>query len=312
MSKKTIQGQEDIFSMFGIVDEYAEQQKREAEERARKVEELKNKVAVSKETKQSAKNNPVKNSFDINENTVIRYFGESIDICTYFTTEEIAEGLLVKNNNETERKPLDGELLRKRMEKDFPELVKDMTEMVYLKEKNIIIPVMKAKKKGNFLRASSLEGVSFRIPFHILRDFIAIARLYAEQLLEIHADIYMNHNGQFFLDVPPQQVHRYWCAVTEEPSDIALRIGDAIKLMEIHSHHLMKPIPSWQDNMSERVPGMTYVIVGNLQKPFPDITVRRFVSEEVGHISLQYNEVFEDPFFNVPPFDMSKIEVAGI
>lgn len=312
MTKNVIPGQEDIFSLFGIVDEYAEKQKQEEEERARKAEELQKKIEAQKASAKS-ENKETKNSFDINENTIIRYFGESIEISTYFTSEEIAEGLLVKKKEgESERKPLDGELLRKRMEKDFPELVKDMTEMVYLKDKNIVIPVMKAKKKGNCLGASSLEDVSFKIPFRILRDFIAIAQLFAEQSLEIHADVYLDNQGRFFLDIPPQKVHKYWCVVTEEAMDMAMRIGDATKLLEIHSHHHMKPIPSSQDNLSERIPGMTYAIIGCLgsNSPFPDITIRRFVSEEIGHIPLNYRDVFEDPFMNLPPFDMSKIEAV--
>ncbi|WP_448193011.1 hypothetical protein, partial [Azospirillum sp. sgz301742] len=168
MSKNVIAGQEDIFSMFGIVDEAAEQKKREEEERAKKAEELRKKVEAQREASSSqpaAKKVEIKVVFEPNESTVIRYYGESIDILNYFTTEELAEGLLVKKKDaESERKPLDGELLRRRMEKDFPELVKDMTEMVYIKDKNIVIPVMKAKKKGNCSETSSFEGVSLSIP----------------------------------------------------------------------------------------------------------------------------------------------------
>ncbi|MFT9495757.1 MULTISPECIES: hypothetical protein [Bacillota] len=311
MTKNVIAGQEDIFSMFGIVDEYAEQKKQEEEERARKAEELRKQVENKKAATSAENKGTEKDLFEVNQDTVIRYFGESIEIISYFTSEELAEGLLVKKKDgETERRPLDGELLRKRMEKDFPELVKDMTEMVYLKDKNIVIPVMKAKKKGNCRETSSQEGVSFPVPFNVLSQFISLARLYAEQSLEIHADIYKSATGHFFLDVPAQRVHKYWCEVSESSYDIAERVEDAIKVLEIHSHHCMAPLPSTQDNESERLPGMIYAIVGGLQKPLPDITIRCFISEDEGHKPVPFHLVFEDPFKSLPAFDMSKVEVV--
>lgn len=315
MTNKVVTGQEDIFSMFGIVDEYAEQKKREEEERARKAEELRKQVEATRAASTNTaekKKVEAKVVFEVNESTVIRYFGESIDIFNYFSSEEIAEGLLVKKKDgETERKPLDGELLRRRMEKDFPELVKDMTEMVYIKDKNIVIPVMKAKKKGNCTETSSNEGVSSLIPFSILRDFIAVARLYAEHSLEVHADIYKGHTGKYFLDIPGQQVHQYYCEVTEDALDIVSRVEDAIKVMEIHSHHKMVARPSQQDDLSERLPGMIYGIVGRTQNAFPDIFIRKFISSTDGHVTLPYSSVFQDPFNQIPDFDMSKIEVLS-
>lgn len=316
MTKNALEGQEDIFSMFGIVDEVAEQKKREEEERARKAEELRKQVEANRANPSSSsetkKKEVVKDVFEPNEDTVIRYYGESIDIYNYFSPEELAEGLLVKKKDgDSERKPLDGELLRKRMEKDFPELVKDMTEMVFLKDKNIIIPVMKAKKKGNCMETSSSEGVSFSpIPFSILTDFISVAKMYAEHSLEIHADIYRDSKGQYFLDIPGQQVHKFWCEVTEDARNIAERVGDSIKIVEIHSHHSMAARPSEQDNRSERVPGMIYAIIGRLQNYFPDVFIRTF-SNEYGHVSLPFNLVFQDPFLKVPEFDMTEIEVMG-
>lgn len=307
--------QEDIFSLFGIEDEYAIQKKREEEERQKKAEELRKQIAskqaAAQESSKSEPKEKEKDSFDINENTIIRFLGESLDIFTYFTSEEIAEGLLVKKaDGETERKPLTGELLRKRMEKDFPELTKDMTEMVYLKDKNIIVTIQKAKKKGNCMETSSLEGVSsLSIPFSILKEFISLARFFGEHSLEVHADIY-KRNDQYFLDVPKQKVHKYWCEVTEVAYRIATRVEDAVKVCEIHSHHFMKPTPSLQDNESERLPGMVYAIVGCIQKPFPDISVRMFISEEDGFVSLPYNTVFEDPFTTLPIFEMSNFEVV--
>lgn len=316
MSKNSIvAGQEDIFSMFGIVDEYAEQQKREEEERKKKAEELRKKLENAKSTPSSKSEVKSKeDKFELNENTIIRYFGDSLEIQSYFSSEEIAEGILKKKKNgETERIKIDGEILRKRMENDFPELVKSMTEMVYIKDKNIVIPVMKAKKKGNCMGTSSVltEGVSspsLRIPFSILRDFISLARLYAEYHLEIHGDIYFDKgNNHFFLDVPGQNVHQFWCEVTESEYSIVSRVGDAKKVAEIHSHHHMSPIPSNQDNESEQGLGIIYCIVGRLDRFFPNITIRVFQGQ--GWIKLSPFQVFEDPFYTIPSYPSERIEV---
>lgn len=319
MSKNLIiEGQEDIFSMFGITDEYAEQKKLEEEERKKRAEELRKKIEAtqSKSTSSHSESNTKENDlFEINENTVIRYFGESIEIQSYFSSEEIAEGILKKKKDgKTEKTKIDGEILRKRMEKDFPELVKGMTEMVYIKEKNIVIPFMKAKKKGICMETSSAsaEGVSYpsiRIPFSILRDFIALARLYAENRLELHADIYFDRNQKrFFLDIPGQKVHQFFCEVTESGHSIASRVGDAKKVAEIHSHHLLTPRPSNQDNMSERGLGIIYCIVGKLDKFFPDMTIRMYHGS--GWIQLSPFQVFEDPFHTIPAYPSERVEVA--
>lgn len=315
---KAIQGQEDIFSMFGIVDDYAEQQKREQEERGRKAEELRQQVeskraaaAESKKEEPSKKEAP----FKLSEDTQIRVFGETLEITQYFSTEEIAEGLLIKKKDgETEHRPIDGEVIRKRLEEDYPELVKDMTEIVFLKDKNMVVAFPKAKKKGNncMETSSTLEGVSLssnQIPFSILRDFISLAKMYGEHSLEIHADIYFA-NGKYFLDIPGQMVHKYWCEVTESAQSIVERVEDAVKVCEIHSHHSMAPRPSLQDNESERFPGMTYVIVGFTHKTFPEIYIRRFISEIDGYITLPYHLVFEDPFFYLPSYNTLNVEVV--
>lgn len=320
----TNNAQTDIFSTFGLIDEHAERLRQEEEKKKKEMEERQAKAAALQKQVNEANANKPKTSkpaakaeepFTPNEDTVIRYYGESFAITSYFTPEELAEGLLVKKkDDETERKPLTEELLRKRMEKDFPELVKEFTEIIYLKEKNIIVPTMKAKKKGNcgeVLSTDSTSPFSIKIPFSILRDFIAIAKLYGELRLEVHGDIYFKPSDKsYFLDIPEQLVHPYWTEVTEASYSVAERIQmDAIKVAEIHSHHEMRPIPSQQDNESERIPGMHYVIVGRTNRFLPDVFLRQFISETAGHIEREFSSLFEDPFFELPSFDMNGIVV---
>lgn len=320
--------QTDIFSLFGIVDEAAEQKKREEEEKRKKEEEMRKKQQeeLKKKIKESASqsNNKQKNEnenkkkkeekeFKVNLETIIRYYGESIPITDYFTPEEITEGVLVKKKEETERKPIDAEMLRKKMEKEFPELVKEFTEMVFIPKKNLIIPTLKAKKKGNNCeKALSSDNAFPLIPFDILRKFITLAQMFGEEGLEIHGDIYFDVSSQsYFLDIPKQIVHPVWTEVSEDAASIVERVGDSLKVMEIHSHHKMRAFPSAQDNASERVPGMLYAIVGSIHNYFPEIYVRTFHTEK-GHIQIDPFQVFENPFQSLPQFNMDDIEVSGL
>ena len=318
--------QADIFSMFGLVDEHAEKKKQEeaelqakikaeTEEREAKSAEIRKKVAAaSSDNSKAAPSKKVEETFAPNEDTTIRYYGETFEITAYFSSEELAEGLLVKKkDSEPERKPLEPEMLRKRMERDFPELVKDHTEMVYIKEKNIIVPMMKAKKKGNCESVLSTDSTSLflsKIPFSILRDFISLAKLYGEEKLEVHGDVYYSKNkNEYFLDIPKQSVHQLWTEVTEESLSIVERVQDAIKVLEIHSHHYMRPLPSSQDDESERVPGMHYAIVGYTPDYFPTIFLRQFIAESVGYVRKDLISLFECPFQQLPSFDVNTIQV---
>lgn len=254
--------------------------------------------------------------FEPNEDTVIRFYGESIQISAYFSAEELAEGQLVKKKDETQRIPLTEELLRKRMEKDYPELVKDFTEIIFIPAKNLIVPMIKAKKKGCIqeeVSSSTDDASSFpKIPHSMLESFITLAKTYAKYNLEVHADVYFRpETNDYFLDIPEQTVHQYWVEVTEEGFSIVSRVLDAVKVLEIHSHHDMMAFPSTQDNASERVPGMHYAIVGNVNRYYPDVFLRQFISDEIGHSIKKVEEVFESPFQALPSFDANVIEVSA-
>lgn len=327
-----------IFDLFSFADE-KETKKMEAEQQAKALadkeaevlaqakkevndaanalnKELEKFVDENKKTTPKAKTTPEVVKFSPNEDTVIRFYGESLQISSYFSAEELAEGVLVKNKEESVRKPLTEELLRKRMEKDFPELVKDFVEIVYIPAKNLIIPMIKAKKKGNCIQVEVVSSDDIaspfsKIPYSILESFITLAKIYAKHDLEVHADVYYHSESKtYFLDVPTQTVHTYWVEVTEESYSIVNRVLDATKVLEIHSHHNMMALPSKQDNESERVPGMHYAIVGNVNRFYPDVYLRQFISEENGHSIKKVEELFETPFIQLPSFDSTSIEVS--
>lgn len=325
-------------SIFNLVDERVEmknaEEKKAAElkkqEREAKLAEIREKAkdaspTDSKDAEKKAASKPKAPVFQLNEDTVIRWWHmkdgvpmHEIPITAYFTPEELAEGLLVKkkDNETTERKPLEPELLRKRMEKDFPELVKSFTEIIYMEKSNTIHPTIQAKKKGNcenVLSSDSTFPFSKKIPFSILRDFIAAAKFYGEISMEVHADIYFDTDKEsYFIDFPQQVIHPVWVEVTESAHSICERTGGAFKVMEIHSHHNMVASPSQQDNESERVPGMHYAIVGKTNQLLPNVFVRTFLSDEEGFLVKDASVIFECPFHDLPDFNFDGIEVSHL
>lgn len=316
--------QTDIFSLFGIEDEYAEKKKREEEEMKKKIAEAQKRAADTKKSiSSSTTSSGGGDKFEVNEQTTIKHFGQEIAITDYFTVEELTEGIPTqKKAGETEMKKVDEEALRKRMENDFAELVSGMTTMVYIKKKNIVLPILQAKKKGANLENGNGEEskdssfvVNRKIPFSLLTEFISISKHFSDENgTEVHADIYFDFDSKdFFMMIPEQIVHKYWAERTEDALTTAIKLEDKryAKVMEIHSHHTMSPFPSSQDDESERSP-ILYAIVGNIDHFFPSITCRTFNKERATHIPIDPWLVFENPFVHVPSqkYDLSVVEVV--
>lgn len=318
--------QTDIFSMFGIEDEVAIKKQKEEEERKKRLEEAQNRLQELKKANSegdTSKSIPtakkeIKDTFEVNFDTFIYHLGEQIAITDYFSTEEIENGIPKKaKNDEVTYEKINGEEVRKRLEKDFPDLIAAYTEMVYIKKKNMVMAIPKAKKKGLTDCRKELSSESsfsnLKIPFSILKDFITLAKEFSEQFgVELHGDIYVNlATGEFFLDIPKQVTSSILVEPIEEAYSIALRLMDVPfkKVMEIHSHHRMRAIPSSIDDDSERQTGMLYAIVGCIDNFFPEITLRIFEPTIQKHISLNPLTVFESPFMEPTNYDTSMVEV---
>lgn len=247
--------QTDIFSVFGIEDEVAIKKQKEEEEKKKRQEEVAKRLEEAKKSNEnvpaSAMKTPAKKEesqpFEVNFDTFIRHLGDNIAITEYFTTEELEDGIATnkKDKEEVEYKKITGEDVRKRMEKDYPDLVAAYTEMAYIKKNNMVIPVPKAKKKGltdnNCTKELSNEssfGVQ-KIPFTLLRDFISLSKEYSDKYgVELHGDIYLNlSTREFFLDIPGQMASPYLVEPVEDALSFAMRMMDIPfkKVMEIHS-----------------------------------------------------------------------------
>lgn len=85
-----------------------------------------------------------KPKFDLG--TFIAYAGHTLSITKFFNAEQLES--------------LDLETVRKRLEKDFPELSKQRTKMDWDEKKNLIIPMVIGGKKGSFF-SQGLKGFFF-------------------------------------------------------------------------------------------------------------------------------------------------------
>lgn len=263
----------------------------------------------------------------VNVETLIYYAGfrfhdddpknRSLALCELFTDVEIEDGLL---QNDGKRVKITSEDIRYRLENGigiseaFPEFVKDFTSVQFNKEQNILTISVSGKKKG----ASCPSPLTYvgnkvpKIPFQLLCEFIACARKFSFQYqTELHANIYYSFdNEQFFLRIPPQKVTALNVFIGND-HDVQ-QYG--VKIMEIHSHHMMNATPSSTDNSDDQIPTLMYGIVGNLNQSFPSVHLRYFHPIEMKHVQIDLQDVF-DMAYHIPSYmdnDFPQVEVINL
>ncbi|MEF3086607.1 hypothetical protein [Bacillus altitudinis] len=306
----TIKNQMDFFSLFEEVSDNKEEVVVEASVKKENKLDLQKKVEKPKEQNE-------KDKFEVNQATMISYLGKEISILEYFTPEEIIEGVKKKKKGEEITEPISSEEVRKRLEKDFPVLVKSYTNIVYIKKKNLLTPVQIAKTKG--LHPADLSCFTTikekgKIPFKILHDFMSVAKKISDRYrTEVHADVYYDYeNEAYLLDFPSQTCSIYRVTVKESPNDLIERLGvNIVKVMEIHSHHVLGPKPSFLDDQNEKKP-IIFAIVGCINDFFPSLTIRTFDLESGLYLSLDLSDVFE-PMLVRPSkdYELNRIEAIN-
>ncbi|MFC0273757.1 hypothetical protein ACFFIX_20430 [Metabacillus herbersteinensis] len=321
--------QTNMFSLFGIEDEYEVEKKRQEDERmkaqaemAKKFEEHKSKTPSATATSSSSPAAKV-DKFEVNTQTTIYFYTEVIAITEYFSTEELENGIGKPNKEGViEYKEVDENELKKRLKKDYP-VIDTGAQLVYLKKKNVVSIILQGKKKGlseeHCTKESPTSGGSFssrKIPFTLLREFIAVSKYFSDRYgTEFYADVYFDKEmKEFFMDIPRQTASRYLVSVTEDPMVTALKVMErpCIKVMEIHSHHVMSPSPSSIDDENERdAMPLIYAIIGRINNFFPEITVRTYDMKTHSHVSLSPWSIFENPFITFSDLhDLSVVEVT--
>ncbi|MEH7456440.1 hypothetical protein V7183_04250 [Bacillus sp. JJ1127] len=248
-----------------------------------------------KDKKQKLENDVIIKDFKLwklNNETVVKYWGNTHNLSEFFEEEEIL------NNGKQNCLEISDEKLRERMESSgYDELVKGHVIMGYIKDKNIISVSIDMKKKGN----STKIVPSFPIPHHILQTFISHAKYYASKELELHAEVYLDHNGCYEIVFPKQKVNKYW---VKPESDVLIQMEKRL-VLQIHSHHNMSEIPSSLDNQNEVVPNIIYVIVGRLHQYFPSIHAR--IYRGGSHHLVDLTKVFVSPFNIIGPLEQVEV-----
>lgn len=160
--------QETLFSFLG------EEAPEAIQDNGKKSPAAKKQKVVSKEEKKKSAAVPKSETetWDLNAETIIRYGGENIPLTDYFTPEEISNGIQESLHSGEENREessqmrmskITGEDVRKRMENDFGELTEELTTMTFNKEKNMIIPVLTARKKGSGMILERRHGVYLKL-----------------------------------------------------------------------------------------------------------------------------------------------------
>ncbi|WP_144529467.1 hypothetical protein [Bacillus mobilis] len=236
-----------------------------------------------------------KESFVIDVKTAIRYQGQNTDLISLFTVKEITEGLTKKGSIS----PITEKDILKALEKEHPELDPSIAKIIYIKNKNLLIPHIPGKKNGLNNKQPSApnesEGVfqlkilrnrlylsneknqkQITIPERLIYDFIKLSRSFSDEFsAEVKGEIYYDlSSNSYKLFIPRQKVTHTLIEVNELTPKEALIFCEMIKVMEIHSHHIYSPIPSKIDNEHDRSRGLYYAIIGDIQNLFPSITVR--------------------------------------
>lgn len=236
-----------------------------------------------------------KESFVIDVKTVIRYQGQNTELISLFTVKEITEGLTKKGSIS----PITEKDILKALEKEHPELDPSIAKIIYIKNKNLLIPHIPGKKNGLNNKQPSApnesEGVfqlkilrnrlylsneksqkQITIPERLIYDFIKLSRSFSDEFsAEVKGEIYYDlSSNSYKLFIPRQRVTHTLIEVNELTPKEALIFCEMIKVMEIHSHHIYSPIPSKIDNEHDRSRGLYYAIIGDIQNLFPSITVR--------------------------------------
>lgn len=294
-----------------------------------------NQKEKTQKTKSSKTNKSIQavssENFNINADTVIRYHREIYSILDFFSTDEVENGIkIIKNDDTVEYKKIDEELVRARMEKaGFLEFVKGYSQFNYFGgERNFIIPCIISKKKGHMeisidknSNKKYLQGLEPKIPFTLLGQFIAVAKMLGRLNLEVLGEFYFNYDtNEYMLHIPFQQVNDFWCLSKEEPGEFKRKMlienGQSVELVcEIHSHHSLLARPSSLDDQSERVPSMFYVIVGETDKERPDVFVRTFTPSG-NHVEKRLEDIFiaddfcDEKFETLPRFKAKWIEIV--
>lgn len=132
-------------------------------------------------------------------------------------------------------------------------------------------------------------------PFSELCKIIAFFKKYSDTKngLEALVDVYWNPKTEEYVTVIPTQL----IGKASVDAIIGEEYSDLVHVMDIHSHNTMEARFSGIDDKDEKATRI-YVVIGRMDKYFPDITARISVGGKFVEISP--DEIFEYPFLSFP------------
>ncbi|MDN4067658.1 hypothetical protein QYF50_07095 [Paenibacillus vini] len=207
----------------------------DAAELAGQVVKTDNKKEVVKGTKAEAK--PV-----FNNTTFICYSRTSIPLTKYFSDDKL--GLLELED------------IRKRLEKDFPELSKQRTKMDWDEKKNVIVPIVTLGKKGAFYSEESRAFFSNGAELYKNKDLHPI-NIFAAQ--DGYYEIRENPIGVFVVRKSSKElmewtVFRQFASELPPAADLELcQEGFKMKLPKIPNHLILQLISFFSDYSKNEV-----------------------------------------------------------
>lgn len=132
-------------------------------------------------------------------------------------------------------------------------------------------------------------------PFSELCKIIAFFKKYSDTKngLEALVDVFWNPKTEEYVTVIPTQL----IGKASVDAVIGEEYSDLVHVMDIHSHNTMEARFSGIDDKDEKATRI-YVVIGRMDKFFPDVTARISVGGKF--VEINPDEIFEYPFLSFP------------
>lgn len=135
-----------------------------------------------------------------------------------------------------------------------------------------------------------------KIPFKVLAQVLAFFKKHAakDEPSEVMAEIYWDREKKEYFAWVPEQI----VTSTEINSKVDREMSDRhLLVVECHSHNNMPAKFSQTDDENQRATGL-YLVVGRLDKYFPDLKLRMSCGGK--YLEIPVETIFEPPFVHYP------------
>lgn len=146
-----------------------------------------------------------------------------------------------------------------------------------------------------------------KVPEELLRQILTFFKYYADQEIELEAmaNIYVDRESNYFVDIPIHRVSKYMLHYDMH------NFEDAELVVSLHSHHYMPARFSPKDDMDQQQTGI-YSVISFLSEPIPTINTRIFCSRYVPILTSSIFQIPSSDFYSEFPKEwLRKISVKA-